>query len=267
MTIRWRAILPALITLCATVGFVAYGPIPQLANYHAFADQRVLFGVPHRGDVISNVGFAFAGLWGLDVLRTLRRTDDKRVGRLGYRVFFVSLLLTAIGSSFYHWAPDNDRLVWDRLPIALACAGLLAAVRAESKPYTNEIAWAAGLAVAAVASVFWWQVTEAAGEGDLRPYLLLQGLPLVLVPLWQANADALRNTRIAFGVAVLLYVLAKIAELNDHVIYGQLGFMSGHTLKHILATIASALLVVQLAWRDRWSAEEAPRMAPAPIHS
>jgi hypothetical protein len=267
VTTRWRALLPTVITLGATLGFVAYGPIPQLPNYHAFAEQRVSCGIPHWGDVISNAGFAFVGLWGLDVLRTLRRTDDTRAGRLGYRVFFVSLVLTAIGSSFYHWAPDNDRLVWDRLPIAIACAGLLVAVRAESKSNTNEVVWTVLLTLAAVASVLWWQVTEASGEGDLRPYLLLQGLPLVLVPLWQANAGAPRTTRVAFGLAVLLYVVAKIAELNDHAIYAQLGFISGHTIKHTLATLSSAILVAQLAWRERWSAAGSPGLAPAPINS
>jgi hypothetical protein len=97
--------------------------------------------------------------------------------------------------------------------------------------------------------------------------LLLQGLPLVLVPLWQANADAPRLTRLAFGIAILLYVVAKIAELNDHTIYAQMGLVSGHTIKHLLATMSSAILVAQLAWRERWSGAEAHRMTPAPIHS
>jgi len=152
MTTRWRWLLPPLITLGAVAGLVAYGPIPQLANYHDFADRRVLLDVPHWGDVMSNAGFAFVGVWGLSVLQTLRRSGDQRAGMLGYGVFFGSLLLTAIGSSFYHWAPDNDRLVWDRLPIALACAGLLAAVRAESMQKTHEVAWTVVLAVAAVAT-------------------------------------------------------------------------------------------------------------------
>jgi len=246
MTAHWRALLPSIITVAAVGGLIVYGPIPQLADYHAFADRREVLGVPHWGDVISNAGFAFVGIWGLRVLLNARRIEPGRAGLLGYGLFFVSLLLTAIGSSFYHWAPDNDRLVWDRLPIALACAGLLVAVRAESNRSTREIAWTVGLAVAAVASVFWWQITEGRGDGDLRPYLLLQGLPLVLVPLWQANADAPRTTRVAFGIAIALYVVAKLAELGDHAIYAQLGFVSGHTVKHVLATLAAAILVSQL---------------------
>jgi hypothetical protein len=259
MNTRWRALLPSIITLGAVVGLLVYGPIPQLPNYHAFADRREVFGIPHWGDVISNAGFAFVGIWGLRVLVTSRRIAPERAGSLGYGVFFISLLLTAFGSSFYHWAPDNDRLVWDRLPIALACAGLLAAVRAESKRSTNEVAWTTALALVAVSSVFWWQVTETVGQGDLRPYLLLQGLPLVLIPLWQANAGASRTTRAAFGAAVLLYVVAKVAELSDHAIYAQLGLISGHTIKHVLATISAAILVAQLAWRPRWSSAETHR--------
>ena len=64
----------------------------------------------------------------------MRADASLNAGRHGYRLFLVGLLLTAFGSGLYHLAPDNARLVWDRLPIALACAGLLAAVRAECLP-------------------------------------------------------------------------------------------------------------------------------------
>ncbi|MDM5181921.1 hypothetical protein PO883_32625 [Massilia sp. DJPM01] len=37
---------------------------------------------------------------------------------------FLLIGLTAFGSSWYHLAPDDTRLVWDRLPIALACVSL-----------------------------------------------------------------------------------------------------------------------------------------------
>ena len=48
-------------------------------------------------------------------------------------VFFAGILLTAFGSSFYHLAPDNERLFWDRLDQAAqagaaAPAGLAATV-------------------------------------------------------------------------------------------------------------------------------------------
>ena len=113
---------------------------------------------------------------------------------MGYQLFLGALLLTACGSTFYHLAPDNWRLIWDRLPIALACAGLLVAARAELIAGVNPRREAAVLALFAVASVAWWYVTEQRGHGDLRPYLLLQGLPLILIPLYQGTASDPRRT-------------------------------------------------------------------------
>ncbi len=109
---------------------------------------------------------------------------------------------------------------------------------------------ALGLGVAAVCSVGWWHVTEQAGAGDLRPYLLLQGLPLVLIPVWQWAHGAPRADRLAFAGAVLLYVLAKFAELADHQIAAITGGLTGHTAKHLLATVAAALIVARLVRRS-----------------
>jgi hypothetical protein len=105
------------------------------------------------------------------------------------------------------------------------------------------------LLAAAVASVLWWSVTEARGVGDLRPYLLLQGAPLVLIPLWQAIHPTPRGERIAFGIAIALYVLAKVAEVNDRAILEALGIASGHTVKHLLAAAGAAMIAVALARR------------------
>lgn len=96
--------------------------------------------------------------------------------------------------------PNNDRLVWDRLPIALACAGLLAGSYAET--HIAAPRWLLpSLVVAAVASVFWWSFTDSIAVGDLRPYLLIQGAPLVLIPLWQWIARSPSADRIAFSIA------------------------------------------------------------------
>ena len=95
----------------------------------------------------------------------------------------------------------------------------------------------------AVASVWWWWATNRPGPGDLRPYLLLQTVPLVLVPLWQMHAHRPRAGRRAFSLAIALYVLAKTAEVSDHTIHAWLQPLSGHTLKHLLAAVAAAVIV------------------------
>ena len=105
-----------------------HGVIPQLANYHDFADRQTMLGIPHFGDVVSNIGFALVAIIGWINLAPVRNEAALRASWPGYRLFLIGLFLTAIGSTYYHLAPDNSRLVWDRLPIALACGGLLAGV-------------------------------------------------------------------------------------------------------------------------------------------
>jgi hypothetical protein len=239
------------LVLAIAAAMLAYGPIPQLAHYHEFADTRAFLGIPNGLDVASNAGFALVALWGLAALWPHRREAALERAWPGQLVFLAALLLTAAGSTWYHLAPDNTRLVWDRLPIALACAGLLAAMDADTREARQPPWILAPLLTGAIASVWWWSFTEARGAGDLRPYLLLQAAPFFLVPLWQANHRSPRRERLAFGAAIALYALAKVAELGDHAIFEALGFMSGHTLKHLLSTAAAAVLVASFVQRAR----------------
>ncbi|PWF54800.1 hypothetical protein C7C56_005085 [Massilia glaciei] len=224
-----------------------HGPIPQPANYHAFADGHALAGVANGADVLSNICFVLVGLYGLlQVWRTRLAPTLDRI-RPAYTVFFAALVLTAFCSAWYHLAPDNARLVWDRLPIAIACAALLAAAARE---YLNApgatlplmLVWAFG-------SVAWWRHTDLLGRGDLGPYLILQLLPIVLIPLVQWLSGAAREQRIAFGAAIGLYVLAKLCEMADHAILAALGLISGHTIKHLLAALAGLALAKGFALR------------------
>ena len=140
-----------------------------------------------------------------------------------------------------------------RLPRALtgfACGGLLAGVWGDVKRQSSAVltAW---LALLAIYSVAWWYFTEQAGDGDLRPYLMFQVLPMVLIPLWQWLYQAPTADRLSFGTALLLYAVAKVTELHDHEIAEATGLLTGHTIKHLLATAAAALIVARLAWRSR----------------
>ncbi len=245
-----RRHLPPVITGLLAAAALYHGPIAQPAGYHDFADQQIVLGIPHFADVMSNLGFALVALWGWAGLARAGPHPDYRAGSAGYRLFLVGLFLTALGSSWYHLAPDNARLVWDRVPIALACGGLLAGVWGDVRRRECRHL-AAGLALAAVASVGWWHFTDLSGSGDLRPYLLLQALPILLIPLWQWIYRMPGADRLAFGAALVLYVIAKLAELNDHEIAALPGGLTGHTLKHLLAAGAAALIVARLLRRVR----------------
>lgn len=214
------------------LAMAAYGPIPQLAHYHEFADQRSWLGISHAADVVSNLGFLLVAAYGALRMRRSGAADGAQA------LFCAALALTALGSSRYHLAPDDARLVWDRLPIALACSALLAAGLRGTYPKLTLALPA--LAALAGLSVWWWTAS-----GDLRPYLALQAAPLLLIPVLQWQSGAPMAQRRAFALAIALYVLAKLFEVGDRDILDMLGVFSGHTLKHILATVAALVLVRQ----------------------
>ena len=115
------------------VGLLLGPRIAQPLSYHQFADQRTFLGIPHFFDVVSNLGFLLVGVWGaVFVMKASAGANVlNREERWPYFFFFLGVLLTAFGSAYYHWAPDNARLLWDRLPMAMGFMGLLAAVLAE----------------------------------------------------------------------------------------------------------------------------------------
>lgn len=127
----------ALICLSALVGLALLGPLPQDPLYHQFADQRPLLGIANFLDVISNLPFVIIGLLGLGYLAPGCLRRGRPAGGLPplllhYRIFFVGVLLTGLGSGYYHLAPDNHTLVWDRLPMTIAFMAFFAALVGES---------------------------------------------------------------------------------------------------------------------------------------
>jgi len=236
--------IPWVLLFLAIVAWMAHGPIHQTPGYHAFADRRALLGIPNAGDVLSNLAIAAAGLWGFWRVRERAAREALGAAWPGYALFFAALALTALGSGYYHWAPDNARLVWDRLPIALACAGVIAGARADTVARAQGPWVTVALAVVAIAGVYWWTWTDARGSDDLGPYLLFQAAPVLMIPFWQAHARSPRGERIAFLIAIVLYGLAKAAELADHPVFEAIGLVSGHTLKHLFAAAAA----FALAW-------------------
>jgi hypothetical protein len=253
-----RAVRPrlALLGALAVVGAAAFwllsgGPIPQDRTYHDFADKREFLGVPYALNVLSNAPFLLVGILG--VVFTVRRRDTflDPDEAWPYLVFFIGVGVTAFGSGYYHLAPDNGRLVWDRLPIAMAFMALFAAVIGERVGVRLGLALLSPLMALGLASVFYWSVTQARGDGDLRPYYFVQGYPLVAIPLMLVLFPP-RYTRgpdLLIGVA--WYAAAKVCEVYDGPIYRLLGeFVSGHTVKHLLSAVG-AFWVLRMLWLRR----------------
>jgi hypothetical protein len=219
-------------------------PIPNPPAYHDFADKRPLLSVPNSLDVLSNFAFLLSGILGLWF--SLRRGSPLTAQqRGGYGLLFAGLILTSIGSAYYHQAPDNARLVWDRLPMTIAMAGFIAALLTDRVGKIG-VRLMPLMAVVGVASVLQWGWSEGHGHGDLRWYALYQGMTMILgVAVMIMFASRFAGTR-EFVIAAACNVAAKFFELFDKPIFALNGIVSGHTLKHLSAGLGFLPLVFLL---------------------
>ena len=237
-------------TLLAIVLVFFIPPIPQDPSYHDFVDQRMLHGIPNFWNVASNLPFVIAGLLGLLMLSGKKPpTGGLPELKWAYIVFFAGVLLTGFGSAYYHLNPTNDSLLWDRLPMTLAFMAFFSIIVGEylSPRSARVLLWP--LLLVGVLSIVYWHITERAGNGDLRPYGLVQFLPMVLIPMILLMFRSRLNGSVFLWAMIAAYALSKIAEYYDAEIYALIGTLSGHSIKHVLAAVGT--LFVYLALRRR----------------
>jgi hypothetical protein len=243
-----KVVVLALVGAAAAVWMLARPAFPQDPAYHAFVDQRPLLGIPHCLNVISNAPFLVVGVLGLAWRRRWQQPfSGPSLFLTPYGLFFLGIALTAFGSTYYHLDPTNDRLLWDRLPMAVAFMALFAAILGERISVPAGARLLGPLVVVGLASVVYWHWSEQHGQGDLRFYHLVQFYPMLAIPLVLLLYPP-RYTRTAdWFLALGLYVLAKIVEHHDGEIYA-LG-VSGHTLKHLLAALGAYAILHMLVTR------------------
>lgn len=235
----------------ALVAMLFVPPIGQRAAYHDFADRRVVLGIPYFGDVITNVGYLIVGVGGLLALARGRRGAGGSLirpsGMWPYGVFFAGMVLVGLGSGWYHLDPSNDSLFWDRLAMAVAVMGLFCAVIAERISPRVGVWLLPVLVAGGLASVVYWYLTERAGAGDLRMYVIGQFYPIMAIPLMLLLfPPRYTHGRYLWGT-IGWYVLAKVAEGLDRPIYAwTFGLVSGHNLKHVAAAMAAGCVVIML---------------------
>lgn len=213
-----------------------FGPhVAQHAQYHAFADQRGWHGLPCAMDVLTNLPFAVAGWLGLGRVWQVRAQRGLDARWQLAAVFFGGLLLTAAGSGYYHWQPDNAGLAWDRLGMVVAFAGLLGMAVADRVSLRSGVATVAATLLAGTAAVLVWTVS-----GNLLPWVVVQGGGMALVLVLALRQPLFDGWGLPLLAVVVLYTLAKLLELGDHTVFAWTdGLVSGHSLKHLAAALAA----------------------------
>jgi len=237
--IPYARTLLALVTLIAVAALMLHGPIAQDPAYHHFADIRALGALANAGNVLSNLPFLLAGLYGL--WRAPRLAEPRT--RAAYLTLCIAVFGVGLGSGYYHFAPSTSTLLWDRLPMTVAFMALFSLLLDERVVPGARVPTLRPLVLFGVASALYWYWTEMLGAGDLRAYVLVQFLPIALIPLILALFPA-RYLQTRWLLAALgLYVLAKLGEHFDGQVFDALHMVSGHSLKHAVAAAAVACLV------------------------
>jgi len=228
----------------------------QPEEYHHFADQEAALGIPNFCNVASNLGFLVVGMMGLYFVVRGTHSDARPAftdasERWSWGVVFAGTAVTCFGSAFYHLAPDSARLAWDRLPMAVAFMGIVAAIVSERVSARAGQSLLVPFVVLGSGTVWYWRWSAARGVENLNPYAAVQYgsllFLLLLIALFPSRYTRGRDTI----EALVLYGLAKVCEYFDHAIFVATGNrVSGHTLKHLFAALAIFWLLRMLALRE-----------------
>jgi hypothetical protein len=233
-----------LLVACGLLLFTAlFAPaLPQPPHAHHFADRRTLLGLACAFDVVSNLPFAWAGVLGLALLGRVPRDALSPTQRACSRLFFAGLVLITFTSGWYHLAPDDIGLAIDRAGMSVAFAGLLGLLAAAGISERAGRTLGAALLVLAPVSVFTCYFT-----GNVLPWVLVQfgGMPLLVV--LAVAGPPTGGLPVRWSLVLLAYAVAKWFEMNDAAVFQASGeLLSGHTVKHVAASLAAWPVIAAL---------------------
>ena len=243
-----RIILLLLSSLITGLVIILVPHVSQDPAYHNFADQRYISAIPHFWNVVTNIPFIFLGITGFFKIQKQELPGILPDLFRAYLAFFMGLVLTGLGSGYYHLDPSNSTLVGDRMAITISFMSFFVLIFGESISTKTASRLLAPLLLFGLASVVYWNITEKIGTGDLRFYALVQFLPMLLIPLMLLFYGSCLSGRRWILAIILVYGAAKITEMYDHQIYELIGF-SGHSLKHLIAAFGAFLFLKGLEVR------------------
>lgn len=239
-------------TFLTVMVFYFFKPIPQLQSYHHFADQRSWLGMPNAWNVLSNLAIALPGIWGIFLLFSPKNKVqfNHPYERWLWMGISIGLILTAIGSGYYHLAPDNSRLIWDRLPMTFVFMSLVAALISERvNTYLGLWLWPLLIGIGFYSVLFWYE-SELQGKSDLSFYIGIQ-VYAILITIIMMFSPSPYDRNWDLGVVVICYIFAVLFDLYDHQVDRMTGgIISGHTLKHLMVGLAGAWLI-RMIWKRK----------------
>lgn len=244
-------ILILVISAISMIFVFLHNPVAQDPGYHFFYDQRMFFGIPNFFNVITSIPFLLVGIMGLKWLAKSSNKKYKQEINLSYSTLFLGVSLVAIGSGYYHLWPSNETLVWDRLPMTIAFMALFSIIIGEFISTRFGKPLLLTLLIFGLTSVVYWHYTEIQNNGDLRFYMLVQFLPLLLIPIILLFFNPSFTLPGGYWLLLSAYILAKVLEEYDSEVFNILPLLSGHSLKHLVAAFGVLLLIKSYINREQ----------------
>jgi hypothetical protein len=218
-------------------------PIVQDPRYHDFADQRTIWGIANFWNVVSNAVFLVAAAIGTRALRS-SSAFSQPWERTAYAVLLAGTILVAIGSAYYHFAPNSRTLFWDRLPMTIVFMSLFATTIGERIDMQTGRRSLLPLLLIGALSVIHWRLS-----GDLRFYAAVQFYPMLMIPLLLTFREPRYSATLGTWAMIALYVCAKALEFFDREL-NRFSAAGGHPWKHLFSAAALGCYMAAVTHRS-----------------
>jgi hypothetical protein len=228
------------IAIISLTGLFILSPIEQSKEYHNFCDSNIILNIPNFWNVVSNIPFLIIGLIGLYKASYLSET------RVQYLIFFAGITLVSIGSGYYHLNPNNNTLVWDRLPMTIAFMSLFSIIISEFIDLKIGLKTLFPALIVGLISVAYWIIFN-----DLKIYILVQFYPVLAILVILIFFKSKYNLTIGYWILLVAYIFAKFFEHFDYQTQSIIKVLSGHTLKHIVIAVGILCLLYTYAKRKK----------------
>lgn len=233
--------------LCCLFLMLATPKIPHSPNHHLYADMRNFLGVPNTWNVITNFPFLIVGVLGFVLsLQGKFFAICLRGEVCGWVLFYAGITAVAFGSAYYHLKPDDNRLMWDSLPMMIAYSSVFSSIIVERVGMRIGLTCLLGLLLFALFSTVYERTCD-----DLRLCMMFQLIPCVAIP-GIAFRYPPKYTHSRYWLwAAGIHLLSKFEAVADRKIYHANHYIiSGHSLEHLCLVMVAILLTVMLILRN-----------------
>ena len=226
----WGIFVISLISI-SLVGY--YSPIHQSLEYHHFSEQRTILGIPHFGDVITNLFFAIAGV--LVWFKNKNNAEYYNGQKFIFNGFCLSAIALCLGSGYYHWNPNNYGLFWDRMTMLFGFTFIFidTCIRYYILNHRYIVTKTFVLQFMFFCTLLPWVLFDRLEVYVLAQFFVMSVMPLLAIKDWFEHGEKNKHILLMF----LFYTFAKIFESTDDS-YLQLIYISGHSIKHICYAVA-----------------------------